>query len=101
VVEAALNDIRTGCNGQPVRAYQTEIAHDPWHARVNDGETLREHQQRVLAFVEGLKLVPQRPLLVVAHEETLRVIAAHFRRLDDAALLRLSFRNCELLEFDG
>jgi broad specificity phosphatase PhoE len=101
VIDVALNDIRTGYNGRPVREYQAVIAHDPWHARVNGGETLREHQQRVLGFIERLKSTPERPLLVVAHEETLRVIAAHFRGIDDTALLTLSFRNCELLEFDA
>ena len=101
VVAAAINDIRTGYNGRLVRKYQALLAHDPWHARAPNGETLLEHKQRVLGFIEGLKLLPERPLLVVAHEETLRVIAAYFRRLDDATLLTLSFRNCELLEFDA
>lgn len=100
-VEPVLNDIRSGCNGRAVRDYEAAIAHDPWHARANDGETLLEHQQRVLTFIAVLELLPERPLLVVAHEETLRVVATHFRRLDRAALLTLSFRNCELLEFDA
>jgi len=101
VVEAALNDIRSGCNGRAVRDYQAAIAHDPWHTRVGNGETLLEHQQRVFAFIKRLDSEAERPLLVVAHEETLRVVAAHFRGLDAAALLKLSFGNCELLEFDG
>lgn len=101
VVAPALNDIRTGYNGRPVRDYQALLVHDPWHARAPNGETLLEHKQRVLEFIEVLKAAPERPVLVVAHEETLRVIAAYFRGLDDAALLKLSFRNCELLRFDG
>jgi broad specificity phosphatase PhoE len=101
VINAAINDIRSGYNGRPVRDYEAAIAHDPWHARPNDGETLQEHQVRVLDFIVGLSAVSERPLLVVAHEETMRVVAAHFRRLDNAALLGLSFRNCELLEFDA
>lgn len=101
VIDPALNDIRTGYNGRPVRDYEAAIAHDPWHARADHGESLLEHQQRVLEFIERLKLARERPLLVVAHEETMRVFATYFRRLDNATLLTLSFRNCELLEFDG
>jgi broad specificity phosphatase PhoE len=39
-------------------------------------------------------------VLLVAHEETLRVLHAWHQGLPDQALDGLSFGNCELLEFE-
>jgi broad specificity phosphatase PhoE len=43
---------------------------------------------------------PWRPVLVVAHEETLRVASAYFNGLSDAEMLRQHFDNCQILEFN-
>lgn len=99
-VHAGLNDIRSGFNNRPVSDYFAATAHDPLHARVNGGESLLDHQQRVLRFRDWLRGQPARNALVVAHEETLRVFAAAARGLADTELRRLSFANGELLELD-
>jgi hypothetical protein len=39
-------------------------------------------------------------VLVVAHEETLRVFKVHFEGLVDEAMERLLFKHCELYEFE-
>jgi probable phosphoglycerate mutase len=96
----ALHDIRSGFNNRPVSEYFAATAHDPLHARVNGGESLLDHKARVLGFIEWLAGQPHRAVLVVAHEETLRVFAARFRNLPDEALRRLAFANGELAEFD-
>lgn len=97
---AAIGDWRTGLDGQPVAELYERIARDPWDTRIPGGETLREHRARVLGFLEWLEGEPRRTTLVVAHEETLRVFAAHFRKLDDEAMLALRFANCEVLSFE-
>jgi probable phosphoglycerate mutase len=94
-VRADLNDIRSGFNNRPVVEYQAAIAHDPLHARVNGGESLLEHKRRVLKFIDDVKQQSEQTVLVVAHEETLRVFAAHVRGLSDAEMIGLSFANCE------
>lgn len=97
---ADLSDIRSGYNGRPVRDYEAAIAHDPLHASVNGGESLMQHKQRVLRFIEWLTAQPQETVLVIAHEETLRVFAAYFRGLDDETMRLLAFGNCELVRFE-
>ena len=97
---AGLNDIRTGCDGAPVEEYFQRIAQDRLRARVGDGETLLEHKQRVMDFVVWLGTQRQyRYVLLVAHEESMRVFAACARKLSDASMMGLSFENCEILEF--
>lgn len=92
-----INDIRSGFDSLPVSDYQQAITADPLHTRVNGGESLLDHKERVMAFILWLQQQPESTFLVVAHEETLRVIAAHFQNLDNETMLTLSFRNCEYL----
>ena len=100
-VHPDIADFRTGLEGRPVAELYARLAADPIQGRAHpDGETRQEHRERVLRFLTWLRAQPAKTTLVVAHEETLRVIAAHLRRLDDAAMLDLAFRNCEILEFE-
>lgn len=99
-VHAALNDIRSGFNNRPVADYFAATGRDRLHLRANGGESLLDYKVRVLAFLDWLRPQPWREILVVAHEETLRVLAAHFRDLPDAALPGLAFGNGEILNFD-
>lgn len=94
-----LNDIRSGFDGEPVARYFAAVGHDRLNTVPPGGESLRQFQQRVNGFIDELMLQPYRNVLVVAHEETLRVFAARFRGLDDDAMQALSFANCEYLCF--
>lgn len=94
-----INDIRTGFEDQPVSTYYSAIAHDPLYAHANDGESLIEHKQRVIRFLEWLKQKKYENVLVVAHEETLRVIYARFNRIEDSEMIRLCFDNCACFNF--
>lgn len=96
---ALLNDIRSGFDGQPVSDYFAAIAHDPLHARANGGESLLDYKARVMRFIEWLKMQPQDCVLVVAHEETLRVFAAWCRGVPDSGLRNLQFANCALQRY--
>lgn len=101
IVHPDIADFRTGLEGRPVAELMTLLSNDPMHGRaVPTGETRDEHRARVLRFLSWLHAQPAMTTLVVAHEETLRVVAAHFRELSDTDMLSLAFANCEILEFD-
>ena len=95
-----LNDIRSGFEGRPVTDYFAAVGADRLHLRVNGGESLLDYKARVLPFFERLRHRPWQRVLLVAHEETLRVLQAWHRGLPDQALEGLNFANCELLEFE-
>lgn len=103
-MHAAINDIRSGFDGRPVAEYQVAIAHDPLHVAVNGDESLLEHRARVAGFLDWLEGFGAREdlpgVLVVAHEETLRVVAAHYRGLDDEAMRAVSANNAEAWCFE-
>ena len=76
--------------------YFAATAHDPLNVRVNGGESLLDHKQRVLGFIDWLQRQPQENILVVAHEETLRVFVAYFEgNVPDERLRDLHIANCE------
>jgi len=89
-------DIRTGFDGKSVGEYFAAIAHDPLNARVNGGESLLDHKRRVLGFIRWLQGQPQENILVVAHEETMRVFIAYFEgNVADERLRDVHIGNCE------
>jgi probable phosphoglycerate mutase len=99
-VHPAIADIRSGFDGQAVAAYFAATAHDPLNARVNGGESLLDHKRRVQGFIRWLQRQPQQNLLVVAHEETLRVFVAHFQGgVPDERLRDLHIGNCEVRRY--
>lgn len=95
-----LADIRSGFEGKPVTEYFAAIAADPLHIRVNDGESLLDHKLRVMRFINWLTTQPDETLLIVAHEETMRVFIAHFEGgIKDTQLRDIHIGNCEYRHF--
>lgn len=91
-----LIDIRSGFDGKPVSDYFAAISDDPLRKRVNGGESLLDHKQRVLRFIDWLKSQRDKTLLVVAHEETMRVFVAYFEGgVRDEQLRDIHVGNCE------
>ena len=98
-IDARLNDIRSGFDGQPVSDYFSATAHDPLHVRVNDGESLLDHKARVTGFIQWLAMQAFQQVIIVAHEETLRVFEAWFNKVDDHQLRTLHFPNCQVAKY--
>lgn len=98
IAHAALNDIHSGFNGRPVTEYFAATGHDRLNARANGGESLRDYQARALPFLDWLAKRTELTVLVVAHEETLRVVVAHLKGLPDETMERLTFANGEVVE---
>ncbi len=95
-VHPDIADIRTGFDGKPVGEYFAAIAHDPLNARANAGESLLDHKRRVLGFIHWLQGRPQENIIVVAHEETMRVFVAYFEaNVPDERLRDIHIGNCE------
>lgn len=99
-VRAELNDIRSGFEGRPVAAYFAAVGADRLDLRPPGGESMRDYQARVLPVLDWLRRQPGNAVLIVAHEETLRVLVADLRGLRPEQMLALDFGNCEAVEFD-
>lgn len=98
-VHAAINDIKSGFEGRPVADYFTAISADPLHIRPPNGESLLDHKQRIGGFLDWLRGLNDRSVLVIAHEETLRALSAHLKGIRDKEMPGLRFDNCQVVEF--
>ena len=59
-----------------------------------------DNKQRILGFLDWLQGQQEENILVVAHEETLRVFAAYFEgNVPDERLRELHFGNCEVRQY--
>ncbi len=94
-----LNDIRSGCDGKPVADYLQRIRHDKLNAKVGNGESLLEYRERVLDFLAWLERQSDQNVLLVAHEETMRILYGHAKGLTVEELPELGFGNCEVFSF--
>lgn len=89
-------DIRSGFDGKSVSEYFAAISQDPLNISVNNGESLLDHKSRVVSFIHWLETQPENSILVVAHEETLRVFVAYFEgNVPDYQLRDIHIDNCE------
>ena len=94
-----INDIKTGFDGRPVDDYFAFVGKDRLNKVPPDGESLGQYKQRVNTFIDSLLQQSYKNVLVVAHEETMRIFAARFNDLTDREMENLKFYNCELLLF--
>jgi probable phosphoglycerate mutase len=100
MADPLLIDIRSGFDSLPVTDYFATIARNRLHARPPNGESVFEHKQRVLAFIRWLMLQGDASVLVVAHEETMRVFIAYFADLSDEEMLDVTARNCQIFHWE-
>ena len=103
IVDERLADIRSGFNGRPVAEYLAAIADDPVNTRPVGGESLYDYAARVGEFLDWVILQPFPQVLLVVHEETLRVIHARAGRLSLAQVAGMPFANCQpyFFQFDS
>jgi alpha-ribazole phosphatase len=94
-----LNDIKSGFNGKPVSEYFSATGHNRYNITPPGGESVKEFQSRVLKFLDEINQAEEQNILVVTHEEAMRVFYAYFNNLNPEEMLRLDFGNCELLQF--
>lgn len=69
VVDARLNDNKTGFEDKPVADFLSAVdsADDPWNAKFGEGESLNEAAERARDFIDDLKTKNHESVLVVTH----------------------------------
>lgn len=93
-IEPDLADIRSGYESRPVSDYQSALGTDPINAAVNGGESLAAYYQRVSGFLQRLRAKGENDVLLVAHEETLRMFQAWCDNSPLSEVFNRPFENC-------
>lgn len=76
VIDARLNDIRTGFEGKPAAEYDAALtgADQKWTARFNDGESVEDMNKRVRAFMTELKTHQHEAVLIITSKVVVQAL---------------------------
>lgn len=100
IVDARLDERRSGLDGRPVEAFNHLVRPDPVHIKPGNGESFLEQMDRVRGFLDDLALAcPDGMVLAVSHENPIMAASALAGRdPEDAA--RSGIGNCEWVVLD-
>lgn len=88
IVDARLNDNKTGFESKPVADFlnAVESSDDPWNAKFGDGESLAEAAERARNFIDEIKTLDYTEILVVTHGFITQAIFGYLenKTLDEA-----------------
>jgi broad specificity phosphatase PhoE len=100
MVDARLNERKSGMDGQPVQAFNDQVRLDPLHFKTAKGESFLEQMERVRSFLDELaSRYPDGKILAVSHENP--IIAALALTVEDASTVVLSgLANCGRLDLN-
>jgi broad specificity phosphatase PhoE len=103
IVDARLNDRRSGFEGRPIDEYLAAAASDPLHFCAPGGESYLDLKMRVIAFLEELAQFDAGAVAVVTHHEVLQIVKGTLENFDDPDMWRIRVEPGAILayEFDG
>jgi broad specificity phosphatase PhoE len=94
LIDARLNERKSGMDGLPVHIFNDQVKLDPLHFKTEKGESFLEQMERVRGFLDELAgRHPDGKILAVSHENP--IIAALALSVPDASAVVLSgLENC-------
>lgn len=94
IIDARLNERKSGMDGLPVHAFNDQVKLDPLHFKTAKGESFLEQMERVRSFLDEMaKHHPGGNILAVSHENP--IIAALALTVADASTVVFSnLENC-------
>jgi alpha-ribazole phosphatase len=97
LVDARLNDRRTGFEGRSVAEYLAARDGDPLQFRAPGGESYGELKTRVLDLLAAIPRLDAQCVLVVSHHEVLQIVHGHFHGWSDRDILQFPLANAAVL----
>jgi broad specificity phosphatase PhoE len=102
VVDARLNDNRTGFEGKHFSEYLTALdqAKDKWTARFNDGESVEDINSRIRSFMNELKTLSSTAVLIITSEVIVQAIYGVLSGTSNEEARALQVEQGSFIEFD-
>lgn len=102
VIEARLNEVRTGYGGLPVWRWLLAQVVSGFRTskRHRNGESLDEARQRIKGWLAELRQGTDQEVLIVAHQHTLQTLISVIRDVSYAKSLKHPIGHTQILEFD-
>jgi broad specificity phosphatase PhoE len=98
IIDARLNERKTGMDGQSVDLFNEQIKLDPLHFKTGTGESFLEQMARVRSFLDELALRhPAAKVLAVSHENPIMAALA-LTVIDASSVVLNNLENCGRLD---
>ncbi|MFZ2301607.1 MAG: histidine phosphatase family protein [Gallionella sp.] len=100
LIDARINERKTGMDGLPVEAFHDLMRTDPLRVKPEHGESFLEQMERLRSFLDEIAaLHPERIIMAVSHENP--ILAAQALSADDPEqIARGKIANCGWVELD-
>lgn len=99
-IDPRLNDRKTGFEGKPALHFRQALDYDRISGKLPGGESYLEEKGRIQSFLEDITSTNHNTVLLVGHEEPLRIITGIIEGLTDSQILSLEIQHCTILEFE-
>jgi broad specificity phosphatase PhoE len=97
-IDSRINDRKTGFESKPVADFLKALEPDIFNLKFNNGESFQEEKKRVYSFLEELKSLNYKNVLVVTHSEILQIINGYYNNFSDQEMWNTKIDNCQVLE---
>lgn len=100
LIDARLNERRSGMDGRPVKAFNDLVRRDPLRIKPEQGESFLELMERLRSFMDEIALrQPHGMILAVSHENPI-LAALALTAKDAGQIVRGSIANCAWVELE-
>lgn len=101
ISDGRINDRKTGFEGRPTRDFNEAVQRSGniFYVKFHDGETFQEEKQRVSSFLDYIRTVKHNSLLVVSHNEILKIVNGLFLNLSDEQMWNTPIAHCQVLKY--
>ena len=98
IIDARLNERKSGMDGQPVDLFNDQVKLDPLHFKTATGESFLEQMARLRSFLDELALrYPAGKVLAVSHENPIMAALA-LTVIDASSVVFNNLENCGRLD---
>jgi broad specificity phosphatase PhoE len=100
VIDARLNERKSGMDGQAVHLFNDQVKLDPLHYKTAHGESFLQQMERVRSLLNELaKRYPDGKILAVSHENPI-IAALALTMKDPLTVVLSSLENCGRLDLN-
>ena len=95
-----INDRKTGFEGKSYYDYIKAIEKDKFFIKPKGGESFQDEKKRVFSFLKDLIKISYNTVLIVTHEEIIKIVSGYFNKLSDEQMWRIKVDNGRIVRFE-
>jgi broad specificity phosphatase PhoE len=98
-VDKRINELVSGLEGKTSKEWISLVG-DRYTGRVNDGESFQDIKKRVASFLDDLKGMNYKTVLVSTHQDVVSAVVGYFKKVSDEVMFDTKAKNAEIFKFE-